>query len=591
MGRDNVPFDHKDLFDLQRDHELVRLNWKYPAAVPKVIYCLAGESFSNRIVVENSSPYVLSSGTTPSQISINTNVAYRLTNAAGEISNDPPRFLLPHSLAPVGGVESATTVELTVNVQCPTKPGLFEMVIELVQESVGWQHEVSKEDRYIKRSILAVDPAEALPPEFAKPFAQAAAEVTKSLHAFPEKDHWAVETARDIAIRTLLASEKISVRNNTTYHVWDAGGIYPVVWVRDSATIQGALLPNKVTRNLFAPHWSDLFLLTHPVGARVDDWVTPYAEEHSFGVNDVQSDQELWLVLSVAAAQKAGAISNEILDERLDSAGTTRRKLLARVFMNLLVARFNPEKSCLTNGHTADWGDVGLEGQSIEMSTSMSGAGGRVCGIFIQGLLLRSLEAMTHLAPRELNQDPFIRKRGGVAKMESGIRKFIASLWNESGGYFRIHEHIDPLPHKFDEDEIFALGGNLAVIEAGAATPAQTKRVVTTILERQKKYGISSVGGVLLPPYPAETFQNPIMDEAFEYQNGGDWDWFGARAAALIFKQNPDLGREKLVQIARRVSKNGAFFEWYNRQGEPQGSRNYRASAAVFLVALQSMDN
>jgi hypothetical protein len=149
-----------------------------------------------------------------------------------------------------------------------------------------------------------------------------------------------------------------------------------------------------------------------------------------------------------------------------------------------------------------------------------------------------------------------------------------------------IHQHIDEFQHAFDEAAIFALGGNLWAIDGAIADERQARSLLAKIIELQKKMQLPTVGFVLMPPYPANTFENPIMDQEFEYQNGGDWDWYGIRAAAMIGHINPVLSKEKLREIAEKIVSQGTFYEWNPQSGSPVSGEHFRGGAAEWLSAL-----
>ena len=49
-----------------------------------------------------------------------------------------------------------------------------------------------------------------------------------------------------------------------------------------------------------------------------------------------------------------------------------------------------------------------------------------------------------------------------------------ADLWQEDKGFYRVHVHLDPLPHDFDEDDMFAMGGNAQAMISGLADAAES---------------------------------------------------------------------------------------------------------------------
>jgi len=77
------------------------------------------------------------------------------------------------------------------------------------------------------------------------------------------------------------------------------------------------------------------------------------------------------------------------------------------------------------------------------------------------------------------------------------------------------------------------------------------------------------------------------MDEPYEYQNGGQWDWFGGRLVRAMFENGFSAqAREKLIEIARKNILNGGLFEWDTKAGAGRGSDDYGGSAGSLARAL-----
>jgi hypothetical protein len=160
-------------------------------------------------------------------------------------------------------------------------------------------------------------------------------------------------------------------------------------------------------------------------------------------------------------------------------------------------------------------------------------------------------------------------------------------LWQEDKGFYRVHVHLDPFPHDFDEDGMFAMGGNCQAILSGLADRRKADRIIRTALDRQGEFQVSTISGSLLPPYPAGFFKHPGMDEPYEYQNGGQWDWFGGRLLAAMFENGWSAqARERLREVVRKNIKNGGLFEWDTREGAGRGSDYYAGSAGSLARAL-----
>ena len=83
---------------------------------------------------------------------------------------------------------------------------------------------------------------------------------------------------------------------------------------------------------------------------------------------------------------------------------------------------------------------------------------------------------------------------------------------------------LDDLTHEFDEDDMFAMGGNTQVILSGLADEEKSGQIIQEALKRQEEFQISTISGTLLPPYPKNLFNHPLLDDPYEYQNGAQWD-------------------------------------------------------------------
>jgi hypothetical protein len=78
-----------------------------------------------------------------------------------------------------------------------------------------------------------------------------------------------------------------------------------------------------------------------------------------------------------------------------------------------------------------------------------------------------------------------------------------------------------------------------------------------------------------------------MVDDPYEYQNGGQWDWFGARLVLAAFERGHSVwARARLTEIARRAKAAGGLYEWYDRQGRGQGSPRYAGSAGALGDAV-----
>ena len=121
-----------------------------------------------------------------------------------------------------------------------------------------------------------------------------------------------------------------------------------------------------------------------------------------------------------------------------------------------------------------------------------------------------------------------------------------------------------------DDADIFALGGNALAALYGIADGPRAARLLDVAEERRREHGLSTIGGVLLPPYPAGFFQHPILREPFTYQNGGQWDWWAGRFVLAEFERGHAVagdGAPARAGRARRRRRRAARVEHPRRPG------------------------
>jgi hypothetical protein len=78
-----------------------------------------------------------------------------------------------------------------------------------------------------------------------------------------------------------------------------------------------------------------------------------------------------------------------------------------------------------------------------------------------------------------------------------------------------------------------------------------------------------------------------MMDQPFEYQNGGQWDWFGGKIVYAMFEHGfSRIAKDKLLEIARKNIANKGLYEWDSPAGQGRGSAFYSGSAGNLAKAL-----
>jgi hypothetical protein len=162
-------------------------------------------------------------------------------------------------------------------------------------------------------------------------------------------------------------------------------------------------------------------------------------------------------------------------------------------------------------------------------------------------------------------------------------------LWDPEGQKFIPHIYLDasPFPEDFNENEIHYHGGTALAIEAGVLEREEIAAVLAQMKKNVEESGAPSIGLTLYPPYPGEVLGENISPP-YEYQNGGDWSWFGGRMIQqLIAYGFVEDAYELAKPMMDRVIVNNGFFEWYRVDGTPAGSAEFKGSAGVLARAIE----
>lgn len=124
-------------------------------------------------------------------------------------------------------------------------------------------------------------------------------------------------------------------------------------------------------------------------------------------------------------------------------------------------------------------------------------------------------------------------------------------------------------------------------ILAGCANESQVDHILANTIIKFEASNASSIGVVLYPPYPDGFFSNPIMDQAYEYQNGGLWDWFAGRFILAEYHHGfSTRATHHLHEIAAQDIHAGGLYEWYTPEGSGRGSTNFTGSAGVLGTCI-----
>jgi hypothetical protein len=376
-------------------------------------------------------------------------------------------------------------------------------------------------------------------------------------------------------IRQTLSQNKVTFQGKTgMVSGFAAGSAYPQIWLRDSATIIPA-------SSLFyeAPYlssWLEEHLAFQKSDGSLADWID---SRGTIDKNTTETDQETSAVRS--AAQVARILGKDWLQKRI--GGETILSRLERALQFVLSRRFDKAHGLITGAHTADWGDVDMD--FPDQRAIYTGPKTHwTCDIYDQSQFYGAARDLAKMSERDGLAG---RARFWNDRAEEIRKNAERWLWQEARGFFRVHFHLDSLRHDFDEDGMFAMGGNAEAVISGLASNEKARRIFEVALARQKSYGLSTISGSLLPPYPKGIFKHPMMDDPYEYQNGGQWDWFGAKLVKGMFERGfSRTAGQKLLEIAKKNAANKGLYEWDTPAGRGQGSAYYSGSAGSLALAL-----
>jgi len=381
-------------------------------------------------------------------------------------------------------------------------------------------------------------------------------------------------------------------KNHKTFPVADgvvegfgAGEAYPQIWLRDSSWIVDVAAAQYPKSALTS--WLDLHLASAEGNGRLRDWVAggsaaafrewaPRVQERggiAFDTNSNESDQEPSAALAWCRIEALmGA----------DLQGGDRVGKLVKAMDALIRDRTEAKTGLVWSGLTADWGDVSPvypDQRAIYLDAKTP----RTLSLYSNVMVYAALDCLASLEGPRVRQDELAAR---AAKLKDRIR---AGFWMKDRGFFRIRLPLDPVPEGFGDDgDRFALGGNALAALFGVADDAEARSIFDAAERLRAAKGFSTISTTLIPPYPRGAFQHPAMREPFQYQNGGQWDWFGAALVQAEFERGRSAqARAHLDQIATRVLAAGpGLHEWYGQDGSPEGSAAYAASAASIHNAI-----
>ncbi len=396
------------------------------------------------------------------------------------------------------------------------------------------------------------------------------------------------QLAGQISRDTLLPAVK-SMARETVLSGFNAGDGYAEVWIRDYntfITLATELHPAEtIKENLRV-----FFRLQGDDGNIADGFIprskardakggyaylyTSLEPDFAGHKNTVETDQESSLVQAVYKyITRSG--DRRFLQETIGQ--TTIATRLENAMDFLMAHRYNQEYGLLWGATTADWGDVQPGhpwGVYLDENTHYA------IDIYDNAMFLVALDNLMELLPDTKTKWAPIRKQ--IA--ENSLKH----LWDTQRQKFIPHIYLDqsPFPETFDEMEVYYHGGTAVAIEAGLLTADQIKHALDRMVANVRASGAPSIGLTLYPTYPTGSFENKGM-YPYGYQNGGDWDWFGARMVIQLIRHGfLKEAYEQVQPMLKRAVDNHGFYEWYTVDNEPKGSATFRGSAGVIYDAV-----
>ena len=389
---------------------------------------------------------------------------------------------------------------------------------------------------------------------------------------------------------TLVKNHKSFKAPGGVVQGFGAGDAYPQIWLRDSSWLVPAAASYYDAETMTS--WLDLHLSVAEKNGRLRDWVGAASPETfrewaprvtskgplAMDTNTNESDQEPSAALAYCRAVEAlrghETVSGPSHEARV------RRLIVA---MDALTRdRTDPKTGLIWSGLTADWGDVSPmypDQRAIYLDAKTP----RTLSLYSNVMAYAALDCLASLGGTNAAREAL---RSRATQLRDRIR---SAFWMKDRGFFRIRLPLDRVPAGFDDDDDrFALGGNALAALFGVADDEQAGSIFEAAERLRTANRFSTISTSLVPPYPSGVFQHPAMRDPFQYQNGGQWDWFGAALVLAEFERgHAQQARAHLDQITARVLAAGpGLHEWYARDGSARGSADYAASAAAIHNAV-----
>ncbi len=462
-------------------------------------------------------------------------------------------------------VPSGGAIGLNLSGKAPLSAGRYYLQIDLVEEGISWFKDLGS-----KAPLVALAVKARSWPETSQP-------LNLDYGRFTNFQAERKELAGLLKLIRITLNHNDTAFKGRTGRVegFRAGSSYPQIWVRDANTVIAA------SRWFYDRGRLESWLREHLAYQREDgslfDW---FDSEGRADKNSVETDQEASAVQ--AAGQVVALLGPSWLQQNIE--GRTILDRLERALLYVLAERFDERAGLVTGAHTIDWGDV-EDVDSDQQAIYLDDRSHLTADIYDQSMFY---QAARELADMMVSAGLKEKAMFWTVQADSLQKKTNERLWQPERGFFKVHVHLDPsYVHPFPEDEMFAMGGNISAVQCGLADEIQRNLILKKALDLQKAYGLSTVSGVLLPPYPAGMFKHPAVDQTYEYQNGGQWDWFGGKLIYALFDNGfSRAAKEKLREIILKNLRNGVLSEWDDPAGNPRGSDFFGGSAGSLAQAL-----
>ncbi|MDR3056749.1 MAG: hypothetical protein LBU84_01245 [Prevotella sp.] len=371
----------------------------------------------------------------------------------------------------------------------------------------------------------------------------------------------------------------------------NSGDSYNEIWIRDLNTfIELACKVGDVSK--IRESLITFFKFQGKDGNIVDGYVEkndsqiPYnfyysdlAPEFAAHKNTVETDQESSLIQAIAKYIRTTG-DKSILQEAVD--GRTVEQRMGDALNFLMTERYNEQYGLLWGATTADWGDVQPEhdwGVNIDSTSHLC------LDIYDNAMFIIAIKDYLEVAEKA-DKASWNKTSKQIA---DNVRKH---LWDSDKQKFIPHIYLDgsPFPADFDENAIYYHGGTTIAIEAGLLTPDEILAAYNKMKENVRAAKAQTIGLTMYPTYPEGFFKNKGM-APYNYQNGGDWTWYGGRLVQqLIANGFYSEAYEAISPILDRTIKHNNFYEWWTPEGIPHCG-NFRGSAGVLWKAILMFDD